>query len=91
MKEMEKIMGEAEEILGAWKPTKIHFGEGSIQQVGEVVKKYAKKTLLTIGKSSIKKSGVLYSISQALEKNSLPTGSSTPAVMACLPRAGAGI
>jgi alcohol dehydrogenase class IV len=71
MKEMEKIMGEAKEVLGAWKPTKIHFGEGSIQQVGEVVKKYAKKTLLTIGKSSIKKSGVLDSISQALEKNSI--------------------
>jgi len=71
MKEMEKIMGKAEEILKAWKPTKIHFGEGSIQQVGEVVKKYAKKTLLTIGKGSIKKSGVLDSISQALEKNSI--------------------
>jgi alcohol dehydrogenase class IV len=71
MKEMEEIMGEAEEILGAWKPTKIHFGERSIQQVGEVVKKYVKKTLLTIGRSSIKKSGVLDSISQVLEKNSI--------------------
>jgi len=71
MKEVEKIMGKAEEILKAWKPTKIHFGEGSIQQVGEVVKKYAKKTLLTIGKGSIKKSGTLDSISQALKKNSI--------------------
>jgi alcohol dehydrogenase len=71
MKEIEKIMGDAERILEAWKPTRIHFGEGSIQQVGEVVKKYANRTLLTIGKGTIKKSGVLDSISQALEKNSI--------------------
>jgi alcohol dehydrogenase len=71
MKEIEKIMGDAKSILEAWKPTTIHFGEGSIQQVGGVVKKYAKKTLLTIGKGSIKKSGVLDSISQVLEKNSI--------------------
>jgi alcohol dehydrogenase len=36
-----------------------------------VVKKYANRTLLTIGKGTIKKSGVLDSISQALEKNSI--------------------
>ena len=71
MKEIEKIMGDAERILEAWKPTRTHFGEGSIQQVGEVVKKYANRTLLTIGKGTIKKSGVLDSISQALEKNSI--------------------
>jgi alcohol dehydrogenase len=71
MKEIEKIMGDAERILEAWKPTTIHFGEGSIQQVGGVVKKYAKKTLLSIGKGSIKKSGILDSISQTLEKNSI--------------------
>jgi alcohol dehydrogenase class IV len=71
MKEIEKIMGDAERILEAWKPTMIHFGEGSIQQVGEVVKKYANRTLLTIGKGTIKKLGVLDSISQALEKNSI--------------------
>lgn len=71
MKEMEKIMAEAEEILKTWKPTKIHFGDGAIQQIGEVVKKYAKKTLLTIGKGSIKKSGVLDRTLQSLEKNSV--------------------
>jgi alcohol dehydrogenase len=71
MKKIEKTMGDAERILEAWKPTTIHFGEGSIQQVGGAVKKYAKKTLLTIGKGSIKKSGVLDSISQVLEKNSI--------------------
>jgi len=71
MKEIKKIMGDAERILEAWKPTTIHFGEGAIQQVGEVVKKYTNRTLLTIGKGSIKKSGVLDSISRALEKNSI--------------------
>jgi alcohol dehydrogenase len=68
---MEKIMAEAEEILKAWKPTKIHFDEGSIQQVGEVVKKYAKKTLLVIGKGSIKKSGMLDRVIRSLKKNSV--------------------
>ncbi len=71
MKETEKIMGDAERILEAWKPTTIHLGEGAIQQVGEVVKKYANRTLLIIGKGSIKKLGVLESISQSLEKNSI--------------------
>jgi alcohol dehydrogenase len=71
MKEIEKIMGDAERILEAWKPTTIHFGEGSIQQVGGVVKKYAKKTLLIIGKGSIKKSGMLDRVLRSLEKNSV--------------------
>ena len=64
-------MAEAEEILKAWKPTKIHFGEGAIRQVGKVVKKYADRTLLVIGKGSIKKSGVLEQVTHALEKNSI--------------------
>ena len=69
MEEMEKIMVNVEEMLKAWKPTQIHFGEGSLQQVGEVVKKYAKKTLLIIGKGSIKKSGMLDRVLRSLEKN----------------------
>jgi alcohol dehydrogenase len=71
MKEMEKIMKEAEEILKAWKPTKIHFGKGAIRQVGEVVKKYGDRTLLVIGKGSIKQSGVLDRTVQFLKKNSV--------------------
>jgi alcohol dehydrogenase len=39
--------------------------------VGEVVKRSTKKTLLTIGKGSVKKSGVLDAVSQALERNSI--------------------
>jgi alcohol dehydrogenase class IV len=71
MKEIEKIVTEADRILKTWKPTTILFGEGSISQVGEVVKRYTKKTLLTIGKGSIKRLGILDAVSQALEKNSI--------------------
>jgi hypothetical protein len=42
MKEMEKVMAEAEKILKAWKPTRIHFGEAAGLQVGEVVKRYGR-------------------------------------------------
>ncbi len=40
-------------------------------QVGEVVKKYGDRTLLIIGKGSIKKSGVLDRVIRSLEKNSV--------------------
>jgi alcohol dehydrogenase YqhD (iron-dependent ADH family) len=65
---MEKVMAEAEKILKAWKPTRIHFGEGAALRVGEVVKKYGNRTLLVIGKGSIKKSGVLDRALQSLKK-----------------------
>jgi alcohol dehydrogenase len=68
---MEKIMAEAEEILKAWKPTKIHFDEGIIHRMGEIVKKYADRTLLVIGKGSIKQFGVLERVLQTLKRNSI--------------------
>jgi len=68
---MEKTIVDSGEILKAWKPTKIHFGEGSIQQVGEVVKGYGSRTLLVIGQGSIKKSGMLDRVLRSLEKNSV--------------------
>jgi len=64
-------MAEAEKILKAWKPTKIHFGEGSVHHCGEVVKNYSKRTLLIIGKGSIKESGVLEGVLKILKKNSI--------------------
>jgi alcohol dehydrogenase len=64
-------MAEAEKILEAWKPTKIHFGEGAALRVGEVVKRYGDRTLLIIGKDSIKKSGMLDRVLRSLEKNSV--------------------
>jgi alcohol dehydrogenase class IV len=68
---MEKMMTEAEQILKAWKPTKIHFDEGAVHHIGEIVKKYAARTLLVIGKGSIKQSGVLERVLQTLKKNSI--------------------
>jgi alcohol dehydrogenase class IV len=71
MKEMEKMMAEAEKILKAWEPTKIHFGEGAALRVGEVVKRSGDRTLLVIGKGSIRKSGVLDRALRSLEENSV--------------------
>jgi hypothetical protein len=42
VKEMQKVMAEAEKILKAWEPTKIHFGERAALRVGEVVKRYGR-------------------------------------------------
>jgi hypothetical protein len=42
VKEMEKVMADAEKILKAWEPTRIHFGEGTALRVGEVVKRYGR-------------------------------------------------
>lgn len=39
-------------------PTKIHFGKDALDFVGEEVKKYSSKVLLTYGGGSIKKNGV---------------------------------
>jgi alcohol dehydrogenase class IV len=69
VEEIEKAMAEAEKILKAWKPTRIHLGEGAVLRVGEVVKKYGDRTLLVIGKGSIRKSGVLDRVLRSLEKN----------------------
>ncbi len=71
MKEMERVLAEAEEILKAWKPTRIYLGEGAVLRVGEVVKKYGDRTLLVIGKGSVRKSGVLDRVLQSLAKSSV--------------------
>jgi len=68
---MERWIAEAEKILKAWEPTRIHFGEGAALRVGEVVKRYGDRTLLIIGKGSIKKPGALDRVIRSLEKNSV--------------------
>ena len=41
-------------------PTKVFFGKGKEKQIGEICKEFSfKKVLLVIGKSSVKKSGLL--------------------------------
>ncbi|MBS5988131.1 iron-containing alcohol dehydrogenase [Anaerococcus hydrogenalis] len=50
-------------------PTKIHFGKDALDFVGEEVKKYSSKVLLTYGGGSIKKNGVYDKVVKEL-KNS---------------------
>lgn len=71
LSDLGKVMMEAEKVLEGWDPTKILFGEGSALRVGEVVKRYGDRTLLIIGKGSIKKSGILDRVLRSLEKNSI--------------------
>ncbi len=71
MGETERLISEAERILKAWRPTKIHFGEGVFHRVGEIIRKFGEKTLLIIGKGSLRKSGSLDSILRSLEKASV--------------------
>jgi len=69
MKDLQKTMREAVEVLEAWKPTRITFGEGSFRRVGEIVKKYSNKVLVIVGQGSIKRSGVLDEVTGLLEGN----------------------
>ena len=50
-------------------PTKIHFGKDALDFVGEEVKKYSNKVLLTYGGGSIKKNGVYEKIVKELENS----------------------
>ncbi|NVL92008.1 MAG: hypothetical protein HWN71_03110 [Desulfobacterales bacterium] len=43
MNDIAKSMEYAEKIMKQWKPTRITFGEGSINRVGEAVKRYSDK------------------------------------------------
>ena len=43
-------------------PTRVYFGEGKLCRLGEELKKYGKKVLLTYGGGSIKKSGLYDSV-----------------------------
>jgi len=52
-------------------PTKIIFGEDTIPQIGEEVKKYGKKVLLVYGKGSIKRIGVYDTVVASLQNAGL--------------------
>ncbi|MBC8419589.1 MAG: iron-containing alcohol dehydrogenase [Desulfobacterales bacterium] len=61
-----------ETIFREWKPTKIHFGEGAIRKVGEIVSKYASNVLMVTGESSIKDSGIMGRITASLQRANIP-------------------
>ncbi len=48
-------------------PTRVYFGEGQICHLGEELKKYGKRVLLTYGGGSIKKSGLYDAVLQQLK------------------------
>lgn len=50
-------------------PTEIIFGEGRIKEIGERIKPFANKVLLTYGKESIKKNGIYDRVVASLQKN----------------------
>ncbi|KUK21554.1 MAG: alcohol dehydrogenase [Thermotogota bacterium] len=51
-----------------YNPTRLIFGAGSLERLGEVVSKYGKKALLVIGKGSVKKTGTFDRAVASLEK-----------------------
>ncbi|HAN18179.1 MAG: hypothetical protein A2X13_07650 [Bacteroidetes bacterium GWC2_33_15] len=54
------------ENFTAYNPTKLHFGKGVTEQLGETVKEYGKKVLLMYGKGSVQKNGIYEKVIQQL-------------------------
>ncbi|HDL50868.1 MAG TPA: iron-containing alcohol dehydrogenase [Firmicutes bacterium] len=52
-------------------PTKVYFGKGEVERVGELGKKFGKKAFIVTGKKSAKESGVLDRVTGLLEKNGI--------------------
>ena len=67
MEDIKKAAASAETVLRLWQPTRIHFGEGSIQMLGNVAKRYSDRVLIITGEGSIKKSGYLDKIKAVLD------------------------
>ncbi len=49
-------------------PINIHFGRNKISKIGEICTPYGKKALIVTGRSSTKKTGLLYKVIDLLEK-----------------------
>jgi alcohol dehydrogenase class IV len=64
-------MGELDRMIETWKPTRIRFGEGSIQDAGEIIRKYSDRVLVVTGRESMKRNGVLDRITESLAKASI--------------------
>ena len=52
-------------------PTKIFFGKGQIEKIGEEILKYGKKVLLVYGKGSVKTNGIYDKVVEILNKNGI--------------------
>lgn len=60
-------MKSAEMVFQSWQPTKVHFGEGTINRIGEVIKGYSDRALIIAGKGSVQKAGFLDKIKTILD------------------------
>ncbi len=67
----DNVMQEAQQIVAAWEPTKIHFGEGTVGNAGTLIKKYGDRVLIITGQGSTKTAGYLDRITQSLENASI--------------------
>lgn len=54
-----------------YNPTKIFFGKGQVQNLGQEILKYGKKVLFIYGKGSIKKNGVYDAVVRELNNNQI--------------------
>lgn len=54
-----------------YNPTKLIFGVGEVERVGEFVKSYGNKALIVLGRESAKKSGVLDRVVKSLEDKNI--------------------
>ena len=52
-------------------PTKVYFGKGQLENLGNVAKSYGKKVLLVYGGGSIKKTGVYDSVCACLKNSGM--------------------
>lgn len=64
-------MNQAEEIIAEWIPTRIHFGEGSIGKIGNIIRDYSDNALVVIGAGSVKKSRLMEKIAAILDTVSI--------------------
>ena len=55
----------------AYNPTRLHFGQGVTENIGETVKSYGQRVLLVYGKGSVKKYGYYAQVVTALQKQAL--------------------
>jgi alcohol dehydrogenase YqhD (iron-dependent ADH family) len=54
-----------------YNPTKIYFGQGEVEKIGQLVKEYGRNVLLVYGKQSIKKSGLYDQVITLLKNEDL--------------------
>jgi len=67
----DSLMNRAEAMVADWKPTRLHFGEGAVDKVGDIVKGHGRKVLIVTGQGSVKAAGYLDRITRSLDNASV--------------------